>query len=87
MEEKWKAIAENFAEAFASESVHSTYKNLWFQVCDWAKADKLPAPENVQVMQKITIGKKGTDVQVEFSIFAEGKEITAKKKSVRKEGK
>jgi len=84
MADKWKVMAENFAEAFASDSVHTTYKNLWFQVCDWAKADKLPQPENVQVTQKIIIGEKGTDVEVEFSIFTEGKEIIAKKKTTKK---
>jgi len=64
--------------------VGATYKGLWLQVCDWAKADKLPAPENVQVAQKIIIGENGTEVEVEFSIFAEGKEISAKKKTVKK---
>lgn len=85
MADKWKVMAENFAEAFASDSVHATYKNLWSQVCDWAKADKLPKPENVQITQKIIIGEKGTEVEAEFSIFAEGKEISARKKSVKKE--
>jgi hypothetical protein len=84
MQDKWKVMAENFAEAFASDSVHATYKNIWFQVCDWAKADKLPQPENVQVNQKIIIGEKGTEVEVEFCIFADGKEISAKKRTVRK---
>ena len=84
MADKWKIMAENFAEAFASDSVHTTYKNLWVQVCDWAKADKLPPPENVQVNQKIIIGERGTEVEVEFCIFADGKEISAKKKTVKK---
>lgn len=84
MDEKWKVMAENFAEAFASDSVHTNYKNLWVQVCDWAKADKLPPPENVQIVQKIVMGEKGTEVQVEFCIFMDGKEISAKKKTVKK---
>ncbi|MDD2655224.1 MAG: hypothetical protein PHQ80_00980 [Candidatus ainarchaeum sp.] len=84
MEEKWKVMAENFAEAFASDSVHANYKNLWAQVCDWAKADKLPPPKNVQIVQKIVMGGKGTEVQVDFCIFAGGKEISAKKKTVKK---
>jgi len=84
MADKWKIMAENFAEAFASDSVHNTYKNIWVQVCDWAKADKLSKPENVRVVQKIIIGEKGTEVEVEFSIFADGKEISAKKKTVKK---
>lgn len=84
MDEKWRVMAENFAEAFASDSVHATYKSLWFQVCDWAKADKLSPPENVRVVQKIIIGERGTEVEVEFSIFADGKEISAKKKTLKK---
>jgi len=83
MADKWKIMAENFAEAFASDSVHNTYKNIWVQVCDWAKADKLSKPENVRVVQKIIIGEKGTEVEVEFSIFADGKEISAKKKTTK----
>lgn len=83
MQDKWKVMAENFAEAFSSNSVHATYKNIWVQVCDWAKADKLSKPENVQVIQKIIIGEKGTEVEVEFSIFADGKEIKAKKKTTK----
>lgn len=83
MADKWKVMAENFAEAFASDSVHNTYKNIWVQVCDWAKADKLSKPENVRVVQKIIIGEKGTEVEVEFSIFADGKEISAKKKTTK----
>lgn len=85
MEKKWKEMAENFSEAFASDSVHTTYRGLWEQVKQWAKADKLPEPGNVQVVQKITMGAKGTEVEVEFSIFSEGKEISAKKKTMKKE--